>query len=69
MPTVQDRHGCPKGVRDHLATKPYWHTAKTSTCVEWPWFEEDQAEVTRPNTPQVRGMIGKVGYLLEVQPQ
>jgi large subunit ribosomal protein L30 len=25
--------------------------------------------VTRPNTPQVRGMIGKVGYLLEVQPQ
>lgn len=25
--------------------------------------------VTRPNTPQVRGMIDKVGYLLEVQPQ
>jgi large subunit ribosomal protein L30 len=25
--------------------------------------------VTRPNTPQVRGMIGKVGYLLEVQLQ
>jgi large subunit ribosomal protein L30 len=25
--------------------------------------------VTSPNTPQVRGMIGKVGYLLEVQPQ
>ncbi len=25
--------------------------------------------VTRPNTPQVRGMIGKVGYLLEVQQQ
>ncbi len=25
--------------------------------------------VTRPNTPQVRGMIGKVGYLLDVQPQ
>jgi large subunit ribosomal protein L30 len=25
--------------------------------------------VTRPNTSQVRGMIGKVGYLLEVQPQ
>ncbi|NOT23416.1 MAG: 50S ribosomal protein L30 [Nitrospiraceae bacterium] len=25
--------------------------------------------VTRPDTPQVRGMIGKVGYLLEVQPQ
>jgi large subunit ribosomal protein L30 len=26
-------------------------------------------QVTRPNTPQVRGMIGKVGYLLEVRPQ
>jgi large subunit ribosomal protein L30 len=25
--------------------------------------------VTRPNTSQVRGMIGKVGYLLEVKPQ
>ncbi|HKO32062.1 MAG TPA: 50S ribosomal protein L30 [Nitrospiraceae bacterium] len=25
--------------------------------------------VTRPDTPQVRGLIGKVGYLLEVQPQ
>jgi large subunit ribosomal protein L30 len=25
--------------------------------------------VTRPNTSQVRGMIAKVGYLLEVQPQ
>jgi large subunit ribosomal protein L30 len=25
--------------------------------------------VTRPNTSQVRGMIGKVGYLLEVQPE
>lgn len=25
--------------------------------------------VNRPDTPQVRGMIGKVGYLLEVQPQ
>ena len=25
--------------------------------------------VTRPDTSQVRGMIGKVGYLLEVQPQ
>ena len=25
--------------------------------------------VTRPNTSQVRGMIDKVGYLLEVQPQ
>jgi len=25
--------------------------------------------VTRPDTPQVRGMIDKVGYLLEVQPQ
>jgi large subunit ribosomal protein L30 len=25
--------------------------------------------VIRPDTPQVRGMIGKVGYLLEVQPQ
>jgi large subunit ribosomal protein L30 len=25
--------------------------------------------VTRPDTPQVRGMIGKIGYLLEVQPQ
>jgi len=25
--------------------------------------------VTRPDTPQVRGMIGKVGYLLEVYSQ
>jgi len=25
--------------------------------------------VVRPNTPQVRGLIHQVGYLLEVQPQ
>ena len=40
----KDRHGCPKGVHDHLATKPNWHTAKTSACFEWPRFEKDQAE-------------------------
>jgi large subunit ribosomal protein L15 len=40
----KDRHGCPKGVCDYLATKPNRHTAKTSACFEWPRFEEDQTE-------------------------
>ena len=46
MPNVysEDRHGCLKGVRYHLATKSYWYTAKASTGFVWPWFEEDQAD-------------------------
>jgi large subunit ribosomal protein L15 len=40
----EDRHGCSKGVRDHLATKPNRHTAKASACFEWSRFEEDQTE-------------------------
>lgn len=40
----EDRQGCLKGVRYHLATKSYWHTAKTSTGFVWPRFEEDQTD-------------------------
>jgi large subunit ribosomal protein L15 len=40
----EDRRGCLKGVRYHLATKSYWHTAKTSTGFVWPRFEEDQTD-------------------------
>ena len=38
------RQSLPKGVRDYLETQPYWHTAKASTCFEWPRVEEDQAD-------------------------
>ena len=46
MPNVysKDRHGCSKGFLDHLATKSYWYTAKTSVGFEWPRVEEDQPE-------------------------
>jgi len=40
----EDRQGCLKGVRYHLAAKPYRHTAKASTGFEWPGFEEDQTD-------------------------
>ena len=40
----EDCQGCLKGVRDHLAAKPYWHTTKASTGFEWPRFEEDQTD-------------------------
>jgi large subunit ribosomal protein L15 len=40
----ENRQGCLKGVRYHLAAKPYRHTAKASTGFEWPGFEEDQTD-------------------------
>lgn len=40
----EDRQGCLKGVRYHLAAKPYRHTAKASTGFKWPGFEEDQTD-------------------------
>ncbi len=40
----EERQGCLKGVRYHLAAKPYRHTAKASTGFEWPGFEEDQTD-------------------------
>jgi large subunit ribosomal protein L15 len=40
----EDRQGYLKGVRYHLAAKPYRHTAKASTGFEWPGFEEDQTD-------------------------
>ena len=40
----EDRHGRLKGVRYHLATQSYRHTAKASTCFERSRAEEDQAD-------------------------
>ena len=40
----EDRRSRLKRVRDYLATKSYWHTAKASTCVEWPRVKEDQTD-------------------------
>ena len=40
----EDRQGYLKGVRYHLAAKPYRHTAKASTCFERPRLEEDQTD-------------------------
>jgi large subunit ribosomal protein L15 len=38
----EHHRNCLKGPRHHLATKSYRNTAKTSACIDWPWFEKDQ---------------------------
>jgi large subunit ribosomal protein L30 len=69
MPTTKTAKATPKGLvitlRRSLIGTPQKHRLVLSGL----GLRKIRQTVTRPNTPQVRGMIGKVGYLLEVQPQ
>jgi large subunit ribosomal protein L30 len=69
MPTVKTAQAVSKGFVITLRRSPIGTPQKHRRVLCGLGLRKIRQTVTRPNTPQVRGMIGKVGYLLEVQPQ
>ncbi|MEI8014344.1 MAG: 50S ribosomal protein L30 [Nitrospira sp.] len=69
MPTVKTAKADSKGFVITLRRSPIGTPQKHRRVLSGLGLRKIRQTVTRPNTPQVRGMIGKVGYLLEVQPQ
>jgi len=69
MPTAKIAEAAPKGLVITLRRSPIGTPQKHRRVLSGLGLRKIRQTVTRPNTPQVRGMIGKVGYLLEVQPQ
>ena len=69
MPTAKTAEAASKGFVITLRRSPIGTPQKHRRVLSGLWLRKIRQTVTRPNTPQVRGMIGKVGYLLEVQPQ
>jgi large subunit ribosomal protein L30 len=69
MSTVKTAKADPKGFVITLQRSPIGTPQKHRRVLSGLGLRKIRQTVTRPNTPQVRGMIGKVGYLLEVQPQ
>ena len=70
MPTTKTaKKATPKGFIITLRRSPIGTPQKHRLVLSGLGLRKIRQTVTRPNTPQVRGMVGKVGYLLEVQPQ
>ena len=69
MPTAKIAEAAPKGFVITLRRSPIGTPQQHRRVLSGLGLRKIRQTVTRPNTPQVRGMIGKVGYLLEVQPQ
>ena len=69
MPTAKTVKASKGGFVITLRRSPIGTPQKHRLVLSGLGLRKIRQSVTRPNTPQVRGMIGKVGYLLEVQPQ
>lgn len=69
MPTVKTAKAVSTGFVITLRRSPIGTPQKHRRVLSGLGLRKIRQTVTRPNTSQVRGMIGKVGYLLEVQPQ
>jgi large subunit ribosomal protein L30 len=69
MPKKKTTVAAPKEFMITLRRSPIGTPQKHRLVLSGLGLRKIRQSVTRPNTPQVRGMIGKVGYLLEVQPQ
>jgi large subunit ribosomal protein L30 len=69
MPTAKTAKVASKGLVITLRRSPIGTPQKHRRVLSGLGLRKIRQMVTRPDTPQVRGMIGKVGYLLEVQPQ
>ena len=69
MAAVKTAKAAPKGFIITLQRSPIGTPQKHRRVLSGLGLRKIRQTVTRPNTSQVRGMIGKVGYLLEVQPQ
>ncbi|MCI0427111.1 MAG: 50S ribosomal protein L30 [Nitrospiraceae bacterium] len=69
MPIVKTAKAAPKGFVITLQRSPIGTPQKHRLVLSGLGLRKIRQTVARPNTSQVRGMIRKVGYLLEVQPQ
>lgn len=69
MPTAKTGKPASKGFVITLQRSPIGTPQKHRRVLSGLGLRKIRQTVTRPDTPQVRGMIGKVGYLLEVLPQ
>jgi large subunit ribosomal protein L30 len=69
MPTAKKAKVASKGLVITLKRSPIGTPQRHRLVLSGLGLRKIRQTVTRPDTPQVRGMIGKVGYLLEVQPQ
>jgi large subunit ribosomal protein L30 len=69
MSTAKTDKAVPTGFMITLRRSPIGTPQKHRRVLCGLGLRKIRQSVTRPNTSQVRGMIGKVGYLLEVQPQ
>jgi large subunit ribosomal protein L30 len=69
MPAAKIAKAGSKGFIITLRRSPIGTPQKHRRVLSGLGLRKIRQTVTRPDTPQVRGMIGRVGYLLEVQPQ
>lgn len=69
MPTAKNAKAASQGLVITLKRSPIGTPQRHRLVLSGLGLRKIRQTVIRPNTPQVRGMIGKVGYLLEVQPQ
>jgi large subunit ribosomal protein L30 len=69
MPTAKKAKAASQGLVITLKRSPIGTPQRHRLVLSGLGLRKIRQTVTRPDTPQVRGMIGKVGYLLEVRPQ
>ncbi len=69
MTTDKKSPGSPQSLRITLKRSPIGTPQKHRLVLRGLGLRKMHATVLRPATDQVKGMIAKVGYLLEVSPQ
>lgn len=68
MATVKTTKTATQRVRITLKRSPIGTPQRHRLVLRGLGLRKIRQSVVRPDTPQVRGLIHKVGYLLEVQP-
>lgn len=68
MTTAKTAKTAPQSVRITLKRSPIGTPQRHRLVLRGLGLRKIRQSVVRPDTPQVRGLIHKVGYLLEVQP-
>jgi large subunit ribosomal protein L30 len=68
MATAKTAKSSPQSVRITLKRSPIGTPERHRLVLRGLGLRKIRQTVVRPDTPQVRGLIHKVGYLLEVQP-
>lgn len=69
MSTDKKSTGSPQSLKITLKRSPIGTPQKHRLVLRGLGLRKMHASVLRPATDQVKGMIAKVGYLLEVSPQ